>query len=134
MYRANEPKFLWILLFVLTITYAYALENQVLTYVAYGLSFLFFAAMTLSYQLEVRDREIVRTILVFGFLVKKRIILADEIEIFEIIELGERSIVLLHLKKGMRMKLHRFSPAGLREAITKFGMKNNIPVIEKGSR
>ncbi|MFC0559529.1 hypothetical protein [Halalkalibacter alkalisediminis] len=134
MYRANEPKFLWVLLFILTITYAYAFENPILTYVAYGLSFLFFTAMTLSYQVEVRERDLVRTISVFGFPIKKQIIQADEMEKFEIIEVGDRQIVLLYLKKKMRIKLHRFSPDGLPESLATFATENNIPKIEKGSR
>ncbi|WP_227937493.1 hypothetical protein [Alkalihalobacillus deserti] len=133
MYRANEPKFLWILLFILTITYAYAFEDPLLTYTAYGLSFLFFSAVTLSYQLEVRDRELIRTVRVFGFVLKKQIIRADEIAKLEIIEVGVRKIVLLFLKKKMRIKLHRFSPEGLPEELSTFSKENNITIIEKGN-
>jgi hypothetical protein len=134
IYKANEPKFLWILLFILTITYAYVLESTLLTYLAYGISFIFFAAMTMSYQLDVREKELYRVITVFGFAVIKRVILANEIEKLDIIQVGERAIVLIHLKKKMRIKLQRYSPDGLTEQLVSFAHNHQIQVNRTGNR
>lgn len=134
MYRANEPKFLWVLLLILTITYAYAFEDRFLTYGHYELSFLFFAAMTISYQIEIRERELFRTVSVFGFKVRKRTIHVNEIEKMEIVGVGKRKIVLLYLQKRIRIKLHRFSPEGLPEELSIFARDHQISVVEKGSK
>ncbi|ARK31890.1 hypothetical protein [Halalkalibacter krulwichiae] len=131
-YKASEPKFLWILLFILTITYAYALESTALTNVAYALAFFFFAGMTLRYELEIREDELFRVVHVIGFTLKKQTIHADEIEKLEVIQVGERSIILLYLKKKMRIKLQRFSPEGLSEHLIEFSRRNNIRVERKG--
>ncbi|WP_034750999.1 hypothetical protein [Halalkalibacter wakoensis] len=127
-YKADEPKFLWILLFVLTITYAYALESVVWTYIAYGLSFIFFAALTLRYRLEVKEEQFIHTIQVFGFSLLKRTIHANDIEKITIIYLGKKTIILLHLKKKLRIKLQRFSPEGIDQQMIQFAEANNIEV------
>ncbi|WP_332634262.1 hypothetical protein [Halalkalibacter flavus] len=125
---AKEPKFLWILLFILTITYAYALEETLWTNVAYGVSFIFFAALTMSYRLDVLEDKIIHIVHVFGFAIRKRTIEADEVAKLTIIHLGQRTIILLHLKKGLRLKLQRFSPKGLETELLQFAKKHHIKV------
>ncbi|MDT8858602.1 hypothetical protein N0O92_00070 [Alkalihalobacillus sp. MEB130] len=131
IYRAKEPKFLWILLFVLTITYAYALESTTLTYVAYGISFIFFAAMTMSYQVEVLEEKLIHVVQVFGFSLLKRTIPASTIDKVTVIYLRERAIILLTFKRKMRMKLQRFTPEGLESTLIEFANSNNIEVINR---
>ncbi|KHF41078.1 hypothetical protein [Halalkalibacter okhensis] len=127
-FQAKEPKFLWILLFILTITYAYALESTIWTNVAYGVSFLFFAALTMSYRLEVLEDRFIHVVQVFGFSIKKRIIHPYEVDKLTIIHLGQKAIILLHLKRGIRLKLQRFSPQGLEEKVLQFAKGHHIKV------
>ncbi|WP_332695696.1 hypothetical protein [Halalkalibacter lacteus] len=131
-YQAKEPKFLWILLFILTITYAYALESTLWTYIAYGFAFIFFAAITMSYQLEVLEDKLIYDIEIFGFAVRKRTLLANEIEKLTVIHLGQTSILLVYLKKGFRIKLQRFRPEGITNQMIEFAQGNNIEVVRTG--
>lgn len=132
IYRAYEPKFLWALLFILTITYAYALEATWLTFVAYGLSFVFFAAMTTSYHIEIKENELARAIKFFGFITFNKTIRAEQIEKLEVIEVGEKTIILLYVEKKMRIKLQRYSPKDFPQQLLEFAQTNNINVIREG--
>ncbi|GAE28360.1 hypothetical protein JCM9140_4580 [Halalkalibacter wakoensis JCM 9140] len=98
------------------------------TYIAYGLSFIFFAALTLRYRLEVKEEQFIHTIQVFGFSLLKRTIHANDIEKITIIYLGKKTIILLHLKKKLRIKLQRFSPEGIDQQMIQFAEANNIEV------
>ncbi|MFC0469588.1 hypothetical protein ACFFHM_03360 [Halalkalibacter kiskunsagensis] len=131
-YQAKEPKFLWILLFILTITYAYALESTLWTYIAYSFAFIFFAAITMSYQLEIVEDKLIYVIEIFGFAVKKRTILAREIEKLNVIQIGQKSILLVYLKKGFRIKLQRFQPEDVTSKMIDFASGNNIKVVKTG--
>jgi hypothetical protein len=133
IYKAKEPKLLWILLFILTITYAYALESTLWTYIAYGFAFIFFAAITMSYQLQIREDKLVYVIEIFGFTLRKRTLLVSDLEKLTVIHLGQRTILLVNLKKGFRIKLQRFRPEGLTDEMIEFAQAHNIKVVKTGN-
>lgn len=133
IYRAKEPKFLWILLFIVTLTYAYALDS-VYSFFAYFILFLFFAAMTTSYLFEIEEDSFVYEVRMLGVVISKRKIESNEVEKIHIIHAGPRTIVLINVKKGMRLKLHRFAPSGYEEHVQQFARRHAISVETTGEK
>lgn len=132
-YHAKEPKFLWILLFVMTLTYTYALDSA-FEYIAYVVLFLFFAAMTTNYKLEILEDSLKYEIRILSMAISKRVVKPNEIEKVHMIHAGSRPIVLVHLKKGMRLKLHRFVPEGFDESLAQFAHKHAILIDRTGNK
>lgn len=132
-YYAKEGKLLWLLLFVVTLTYAYAWESHY-SYLAYVLLFFFVAAMTTNYRLHLSDDVLRYEIRLLGLTVKQRIIQAGQIEKLHFIHLGERTIVLIYVKKGLRLRLHRFQPSDFSEHLRTFAAEHQLPVEVDGKR
>lgn len=129
-YKATEPKFLWILLFIITLTYAYSLDS-IWKYIAYLLSFFFFVAMLMTYEVKVEENQIVYSITIIGMKVMRKRIEPENIEALTMIDVG-RTIMLIELKKGFRIKLQRFSH-DLKKELETFAENHKIH-IEKPSQ
>jgi hypothetical protein len=87
----------------------------------------------MSYQLQIREDKLVYVIEIFGFTLRKRTLLVSDLEKLTVIHLGQRTILLVNLKKGFRIKLQRFRPEGLTDEMIEFAQAHNIKVVKTGN-
>ncbi len=103
-------------------------------YLAYVLLFLFFAAMMTNYRFEIMEDALVYEVRILSLVISKRVIKSTEVEKVHSIHVGPRTIVLIHPKKGMRIKLHRFVPAGIDKEVEQFARQHALPIKRTGEK
>ncbi|WP_088103950.1 hypothetical protein [Halalkalibacter urbisdiaboli] len=124
-YKAQEPKFLWLVLAIITLTYANVLELP-WGYVAFLFLAICLVATMIEYHLKIEEDRISFDIRFLRILLKTRVIHADEMKDIHVITLGSKNIVLVNVKKGVRLKLHRFQPKTFANEMTEFAERHNI--------
>ncbi|KMK77685.1 hypothetical protein [Alkalihalobacillus pseudalcaliphilus] len=132
-YTAREPKLLWILLFVITLSYAYLLESS-LSYVAYGLLFVFAAAMMIHYELFFSENEIRLEVKILSFKLFEKKATAQEIELIQFVDLIRRHVIFIKKKDGKRIRLHRFVPEHFSGRVRMFAKQHEIKKEEMTAR
>ncbi|NEU30052.1 hypothetical protein GN156_04570 [bacterium LRH843] len=136
IYYAKEPKFLWILLCIVSFIYAYALESSYSS-IFYVLLFFSFTAMALNYRLEIKENTMFYEMRFLRVVLNKRTIHATEIKKIQFVYASTRTIVLIHVKNRMRLKIHRFVPNEYDENIKRFANNHSIPIetlgVKRGS-
>ncbi|KGA95747.1 hypothetical protein AJ85_20635 [Alkalihalobacillus alcalophilus ATCC 27647 = CGMCC 1.3604] len=108
-YMAREPKFLWILLFIVTLPYANLLESN-FRYIAFALLFVYAAAMMIQYELFFEEEEIRMEFKLLKYRLFEKRAHAKEIDLIQFIDLGRRNVIFVKKKDGKQMRLHRFKP------------------------
>jgi hypothetical protein len=126
-YKAEESKFLWFLLAIMMMTYAYALES-VWMYGAYLLLSVCLVLALVDYRLIIEEGIITFEVRFLGMTLRRRRLQANDIDDMHIIKVAKRVIVLVNVKSGFRLKLHRFRPTTFYEDLQAFAIEHHIKV------
>ncbi|WP_100405285.1 hypothetical protein [Bacillus solitudinis] len=134
-YRAQEPKFLWLMMAIVALTYGNILESIYMV-ASYVLVFICVIAMMVVYQLHLEEDTLTFKILIFGKCLHKRMVKARDIEKIHIISIGKKTMALVQMKQGFRLKLHRFKPATYLEEVRRFANRYSIhtQITERGKK
>ncbi|MFA9456711.1 hypothetical protein ACERJO_08030 [Halalkalibacter sp. AB-rgal2] len=125
MYKAKESPFIWIAWIVLALMYGSVLENG-FQYIAYASIILFLAFLTISYEFEVKEDRLLYRTLIIRKVIGTRELQVTDIKKISFIKFAKRTLIVIHPKKGFRIKLKRFEPAGLSEEMLEFSNEHNI--------
>lgn len=131
MYKAKEPMFLWLLLILLAMIYGSILDN-LYQWIAYGAVIVFLLVITTSYQFIPGQDQLTYRIVILGKTIVNRVLRAEDINKILVINVGNRTVVMIYPRSGMKIKLHRFVPDGLESEIRVFAAAYQIPIEEQG--
>ncbi|MEK4566072.1 hypothetical protein MKX54_15500 [Alkalihalobacillus sp. FSL R5-0424] len=130
IYKAKEPKFLWIVLLLLSLTYAFY-QDTALQIVFLSLAVVFILVLFSSYTLKIEEEWLIFSCYVLGLKLFQRKVQAASIKQILLIKNERQTIVLVQITSSIRLKLHRFKPVTYIEDIQDFAEKNSIPVKEQ---
>ncbi|WYP25667.1 hypothetical protein NSQ54_15265 [Alkalihalobacillus sp. FSL W8-0930] len=130
LYKAKEPKFLWIVLLLLSLTYAFY-QDTALRIVFLILAVVFVLVLFSSYTLKIEEEWLIFSCYVLGLKLFQRKVQAASIKQILLIKNERQTIVLVQITNSIRLKLHRFKPVTYIEDIQDFAEKNSIPVKEQ---
>ncbi|GAE30333.1 hypothetical protein [Halalkalibacter hemicellulosilyticus] len=125
MYKAKESPFIWIAWIVLALMYGSVLDNG-FQYIAYASIILFLAFLTISYEFEVKEGRLLYRTLILRKVIGTREFQVTDIKKISFIKFAKRTLIVIHPKKGLRIKLKRFEPAGLSEEMLEFSNEHDI--------
>lgn len=129
MYKAKEPKFLWLLLLLISLAYTFYFDN-IYRLVTIALSAVFAVLMFSYYELAIDEKRISFSWYVAGIKVIHREISAASVKKIMFIESSRQTIALVELHKGLRLKLHRFKPVTYIEELRQFAQTHQIDTEE----
>ncbi|MDQ0206572.1 hypothetical protein [Alkalicoccobacillus murimartini] len=129
MYKAKEPKLLWILLFLTTLLYALFLEGQYLV-VFVLVSVVLVIIMFSHYTFTIDETTLTMRYHVAGIQIFKRSIQAESIKKILFITSSRQTIALVQLHKGLRLKLHRFQPSDYIQELQEFAEEHDVATEE----
>lgn len=129
MYKAREPKFLWILLFVMSLFYAIYQENP-FTILFIVLAIVFLIIMFSHYTLIIDENTLIFKYHLGGITLIQRKVTADSIIKITFITSSRQTIALVQLQKGFRLKLHRFQPVDFIQDLKEFAEEHEVQTEE----
>ncbi|MFK3938385.1 hypothetical protein ACI2JA_12875 [Alkalihalobacillus sp. NPDC078783] len=130
LYKAKEPMFLWIVLLLLSLTYAFY-QDTALRIVFLILAVLFVMVLCSSYTLKIEEEWLIFSCYVLGVKLFQRKVQAGFIKQILLIKNERQTIVLVQITNSIRLKLHRFKPVSYIEEIQQFAERNNLQIKEQ---
>lgn len=130
LYKAKEPKFLWIVLLLLSLTYAFY-QDTTLRIVFLILAVLFVMVLFSSYTLKIEEKWLIFSCYVLGIKLFQRKVQAESIKQILLIKNERQTIVLVQITNSIRLKLQRFKPVTYIEEIQQFAERNALPLKEQ---
>jgi predicted membrane protein len=130
LYKAKEPKFLWIVLLLLSLTYAFY-QDTTLRIVFLILAVLFVMVLFSSYTLKIEEEWLIFSCYVLGIKLFQRKVQAESIKQILLIKNERQTIVLVQITNSIRLKLQRFKPITYIEEIQQFAERNALPLKEQ---
>ncbi|MEY8751996.1 hypothetical protein ACTHQ4_00940 [Alkalicoccobacillus gibsonii] len=130
LYKAKEPKFLWIVLLLLSLTYAFY-QDTTLRIVFLILAVLFVMVLFSSYTLKIEEEWLIFSCYVLGIKLFQRKVQAESIKQILLIKNERQTIVLVQITNSIRLKLQRFKPVTYIEEIQQFAERNALPLKEQ---
>ncbi|WP_017726421.1 hypothetical protein [Halalkalibacterium ligniniphilum] len=131
VYSAKEGKTIWVILISLAIANLVLIDSD-FQFLPYVLLAVFFVALFMKYRLTVSARTVTFEIHIFGVNVLKRVIEATKIKSAYFMKMGRGHTVLFLMKRGIRLKLTRFSPDSFHEDLYRFAQRHEIPIHSVG--
>ncbi|KYG33514.1 hypothetical protein [Alkalihalobacillus trypoxylicola] len=131
-YITREPKFLWILLFIVTLPYAYISESN-FRYIAFVLLFVYVFAMMIEYHLVVEERTISVKIKFLRFKLLEKAANVDEIGSIQFVDIGTRHVIFIKKKQGGQIRIHRFKPEHFSGRIRQFAQLHELKIESVGT-
>ncbi|TSB48190.1 hypothetical protein [Alkalicoccobacillus porphyridii] len=119
MYKAKESKFLWLLLLITSLVYAFFLDG-VYQLLAVVVAAIFAVIMFSHYTLSINENSITFSWYLAGLRALNREIPASSMKRITFITSIRQTLALVELHKGFRVKLHRFRPDGYIEELKSF--------------
>ncbi|MEN0644566.1 hypothetical protein MKY91_15545 [Alkalicoccobacillus gibsonii] len=130
LYKAKEPKFLWIVLLLLSLTYAFY-QDTTLRIVFLILAVLIVMVLFSSYTLKIEEEWLIFSCYVLGIKLFQRKVQAESIKQILLIKNERQTIVLVQITNSIRLKLQRFKPITYIEEIQQFAERNALPLKEQ---
>lgn len=130
LYKAKEPTFLWIVLLLLSLTYAFY-QDTTLRVMFLILAVLFVMVLFSSYTLKIEEEWLIFSCYVLGIKLFQRKVQADSIKQILLIKNERQTIVLVQITNSIRLKLQRFKPVTYIEEIQQFAERNALPLKEQ---
>lgn len=130
LYKAKEPKFLWILLLLLSLVYAFYQDNT-LRALFFILAALFLMMLFSTYTLKIEEESLTLTCYVVGMKLFQRTVKASSIKQILLIKNERQTIGLVQISNSIRLKLHRFKPDAYIEELEQFAERNALPLKEQ---
>ncbi|MBM0066267.1 hypothetical protein [Alkalicoccobacillus gibsonii] len=130
LYKAKEPKFLWIVLLLLSLLYAMYQDDR-LRILFFILAAVFVLALFISYTLQIEEDWLVLSCYLFGVKLFQRKVHVESIKQILLIQNERQTIVLVQTSNSIRLKLQRFKPVTYINEIQQYAERHALPLKEQ---